>query len=235
MHWVFFFSNCTRYFLSFRLFEDVILVCEVCKGNHETNNETCPGYDANQQAICFKGHLCVMSNMYPCSVYYKNRCFHSSEHAYQWEKALGVEAFHIACQIIEAQDGYAAKQISALLDKDLVDLWRCQHAVRIMKTIAQAKFDSVEEFRKELIDSAGMYLIEATMDTYWGVGFLRDVAAYCRPQYWPGENVMGRILMEIRDKHLGQSEVLLPYEEIGSKVRSSLERFDPLDTDIIQY
>ena len=141
---------------------------------------------------------------------------------------MGVEAFDVASKIINAEDGYAAKKLSLSLDKDLVDEWRSKHAVKIMKTIAQAKFDSVEEFRKEMIDSAGMYLIEATVDTYWGVGFLRDVAAYCRPQYWPGENVMGRILMEIRDRHLGESEELIPFEEIGSKVRSSLRRFDPI-------
>ena len=172
--------------------------------------------------------------MYPCSVNYENRNFSSSEHAYQWEKAIGVGDFDAECQIIEAQDGYAAKKISNSLDKDLVDLWRRSHAVTIMKRIVQAKFDSVEEFRKEMIDSAGMYLIEATTDTYWGVGFLRDVAAYCRPQYWPGENVMGRILMEIRDTYLGESKELLPFEEIGSKVHPSLGRFDPLDTDSIQ-
>ena len=210
------------------------MVCEICKGNHETNNENCPGFDANQRAICFKGHLCVMSNMYPCSVYYKDRCFSSSEHAYQWEKARGVGALDVAREIIEAEDGYVAKKLSLSLNKDLVDEWRCKHAVKIMKTIAQAKFDSVEEFRKEMIDSVGMYLIEATVDTYWGAGFLRDVAAYCRPQYWPGENVMGRILMEIRDRYLGESEELIPFDEIGSKVRSSSGRFDPLDTDTVQ-
>ena len=174
--------------------------------------------------------MCVLSNMYPCNVFYKKRYFKSSEHAYQWEKAMGVEAYDKACLIIEAEDGYIAKKIAGSLDKDLVDHWRRKKAVKIMRSIAQAKFDSVDEFRKEMLDSAGMYLIEATTNTFWGVGFLRDVAAYCRPQYWPGENVMGRILMEIRDRHLGELKELLPYEEIGCKVHSTVGRIDPLDT-----
>lgn len=213
--------------------EDMIFVCQVCKGNHETNNENCPGYNANQQAICFKGHKCIMSNMYPCTVHYKDKIFGSSEHAYQWEKAMAVGALGIAEEIENAQDGYSAKSKAEGLDQGLVKRWRATQAVSVMKKITKAKFDSVEEFRKEVLDSKGMYIIEATTDTFWGVGFLPEIAIFCRPQYWPGQNVMGRIIMELRDTFLGIEEPILPYEEIGKLVRSevSLDQPDPLDVD----
>ena len=174
--------------------------------------------------------------MYPCTVYYKDKCFSSSEHAYQWQKAITVGDFDAAERIFEAPDGYVAKKISLRLNKQRLDIWRRYCSVRVMKKIAQAKFESVEEFRKELIDSRGMYLIEATTDTFWGVGFLTNVAACCKPQYWPGENVMGRILMEIRDKNLGITKELLPYEEVGSMIprEKSSPRVDPLIVENVE-
>ena len=209
---------------------DMILVCEICKGNHELGSGNCPGYDVNQRTICFRGPQCVMSNMYPCTVPFRNKQFPSSEHAYQWEKAMTVGDFSAAQQILEAPDGFTAKKISQRMDKQCLDIWRQHYSVRVMKKIAQAKFENVEEFREELIDSKGMFLIETTSDTFWGVGFLQDVAAYCRPQYWPGENVMGRILMELRDKYLGLTEEFLPYDEVSCAIarETSSPRVDPL-------
>ncbi len=212
-----------------------ILVCEVCKGDHETNSTICPGFDPNQQAVCFKGHGCVMSNMYPCIVPYKGKNFSSSEHAYQWEKALGVGQKEKAQDILEAPDGYAAKKISKTLDPNAVYNWRTRYGVATMKKIAQAKFDNVEEFRKEMIDSKGMYIIEALCDdTFWAVGFLREIGAFCKPQYWPGQNVMGRILMEVRDKYLGMTKELLPFDEIGKMLPHRSLLVDPLLVEAIQ-
>ncbi len=210
----------------------MILVCEVCKGNHEAGSEVCPGFDANQSAICFKGHTCVMSNMYACTVNYKGQDFRSSEHAYQWEKAKCLGRPDVADRIVDAVDGYQAKRISKeLVDEAKNEIWRRGLAVAVMKKIAQAKFDSVHEFRQEVLDSRGMFLIEATTDTFWGVGFLSDVAATCRPQYWPGKNVMGRILIELRDAQLGVEEETLPFRLIGRAI-SARAAHDPLIVDV---
>ena len=187
------------------------------------NTSDCPGYDPLQKAECFKGHGCVMSNMYPCEFPYGKLIVKSSEHAYQYDKALALNKPDVARAILETDDGYAAKRLadekfSNRNDKALLKHWRVNQGVTSLENILQSKFEHVEEFKEALIASEGKLIIEATYDTFWGVGFLEDIAATCRPEYWPGKNKMGMLLMKMRDKYLGFPNEFLEESTIGSKL-----------------
>ena len=178
--------------------------CAICKTtDHTTNDPDCPAYDPHPaKRICFKGPLCCMSNMYPCKLIYQDLTFTSTEQAYQWQRAMDIERFEVARKILEAVDGFEAKRLSNELDKSRVVEWKEKNCIRVMTELIEAKFEQVERFRQVCIESRDAYLMEATFDTFWGVGLLEEAASNCKLEYLPGKNVLGWIIMQVRNKHV---------------------------------
>ena len=44
--------------------------------------------------------------------------------------------------------------------------------------------------------------MEATFDTFWGVGLLEEAAQNCKLEYLPGKNLLGWIIMQVRNEHV---------------------------------
>ena len=56
-------------------------------------------------------------------------------------------------------------------------------------------------------------------DTYWGTGLNIAQTNKCLSDYWPGQNVLGQILMELRDEFHASS--LPPVEEDSGQDKDS--------------
>ena len=66
-----------------------------------------------------------------------------------------------------------------------------------MKQILQAKAKCWPEFRKELLKTENSILAEAVRgDYYWSSGLDRDLVMTTKKKYWPGQNVMGKLLLK---------------------------------------
>ena len=73
-----------------------------------------------------------------------------------------------------------------------------------MKELLEQKFWQVPQFQSYLLNSAQSYLMEATWDVFWGIGLKRDEAAQCAIDQLPGHNVLGWLLMALRDDQSGR-------------------------------
>ena len=66
------------------------------------------------------------------------------------------------------------------------------------------RYRCVEQYmmaRKALLATGGAILAEASPhDRIWGIGLSADDPKAVRPDQWQGQNLLGRILMEIRDR-----------------------------------
>ncbi len=174
----------------------------MCNGEgHKPETEECPAYVSEQDVICFKGKDCVFSNMYPCKLNFDELEFNCSESAYQWRKAMDINEPEIAQRILLAENGFEAKAIARELSAEDVDEWKEAHSVKVMERVVDAKFQQVAEFREELLGSGSFILVEATPNKFWSAGLLENKARKCKPSYYPGENMLGKILMGLRDKH----------------------------------
>jgi len=115
-----------------------------------------------------------------------NKDFATSEHAYQWKK------FHekypdIAQEIFDAPSPNQVKNISDQ-HKDKVPESFVQNKQEIMKEILLAKIDQHEKVRRVLIETGSKTIVEnSPTDMYWGIAD------------GTGENVLGKIWMDIRD------------------------------------
>ena len=73
-------------------------------------------------------------------------------------------------------------------------------APRIMQQAVLAKFRSNDIIRKKLLDTGDAILVEASdFDTYWGSGLDIFDDDHADPGKWRGSNVLGTILMQVRD------------------------------------
>ncbi len=71
----------------------------------------------------------------------------------------------------------------------------------VVKTGSRAKYGQNPELLARLMDTGDAVLVEASPDDFvWGIGLDANEAANTDPSEWPGENLLGKILMEVRSE-----------------------------------
>ena len=72
----------------------------------------------------------------------------------------------------------------------------------IVKTANRAKFDQNPELKKALLNTGDAILAEANpRDRIWGIAHGAEVGSRMDPSEWPGQNLLGKILMELREEY----------------------------------
>ena len=67
------------------------------------------------------------------------------------------------------------------------------------------KFTQNEDFKKELEATKGKLLVEASpTDTRWGIGMYEGQAGIEDPSNWKGENLLGKVLTDLRIAMFGE-------------------------------
>jgi ribA/ribD-fused uncharacterized protein len=75
-----------------------------------------------------------------------------------------------------------------------------------MRAILRAKFTQNLELRKQLLNTEDKVLANAdARDKYWGIGTSASTAIAKDPKKWKGENLLGKLLMEIRTELKAES------------------------------
>lgn len=131
----------------------------------------------------FEGDYRFLSNFWSVQVQYNGVVWPSAEHAYQAAKFNDPKK---TAKILANQDPKSAKRYGKT--KGLRPDWE-EVKVDIMRDIVRAKFDQHHMLMDKLKTTSPNELIEGNWwgDTFWGV---------CNGK---GENLLGKILMEIRD------------------------------------
>ena len=146
----------------------------------------------------------ILSNMSSCSLEVEGIPFKSSEHLFQTLKFATPGSITAVYQSNNAK--MTAKHYQKLGGHRRED-WE-QILVDVMKFCLQQKYEQCLEFRTELERTKGYYIVElqdakndkeSTRANAWGVK--------SKGQNYEGPNLMGRLLMELRD---GKMEYKLP-------------------------
>lgn len=162
---------------------------------------TSSGFKYNDNVTVFQGAGDILSNFYPCTIEFKGKTFRSSEHAYQYEKALVMGNEEVADMIFSSPAANKAKQISKQLGKD--SRWD-EAKIDAMRRVIRAKARCVREFYLAVLDAKEIIAEAVAGDRYWSAGLNKSVALTTPPEMWPGKNVMGQLLMELRKELLNQ-------------------------------
>lgn len=131
----------------------------------------------------FREEYAFLSNFYPAKVTYNGYTYQTSEHAFAAAKATNkADHDHIANAITPSIAKRRGGKVAYRSD------WN-QVRATIMSEIVYHKFDQHPELYAKLKATGSAVLVEGNWwkDTYWGV---------CRGV---GENMLGKILMIVRD------------------------------------
>lgn len=133
----------------------------------------------------FRGEFFFLSNFYPITLKVDGKIYHSSEHYYQACKALNVDEHEM---IRNTETPAATKKVARKITS--FDPNWDTNRLDVMRKVLEVKF-SIPELREALLATDGFELIEGNWwgDDFWGV---------CDGQ---GENHLGKMLMEIREKY----------------------------------
>lgn len=134
----------------------------------------------------FRVEYFFLSNFHPSPVIYDGLAYPSSEHAYQAAKFAEIETRK---RIAAIHDPGAAKRYAYQTPPTVPD-WE-KRKVTVMREIVFAKFNQHDDLRDRLLATGDVPLEEGNRhgDTFWGT--VNGV----------GENTLGKILMEIREKN----------------------------------
>lgn len=133
----------------------------------------------------FKGEYSFLSNGYPSPVTYEGLTFSNSQAAFQAQKTLNLQVRKQFLNL-DSQSAFELGRTIAIRpdwDKIKIDL---------MKEIITQKFIQNPDLKKRLLDTGNMVLIYGNYwnETFWGFDLQKK----------SGKNIVGRLLMEVRNE-----------------------------------
>jgi len=145
----------------------------------------------NKVILKFRGEFAFLSNFYPCEVEYEGLVYPSVENAYQASKT----APHRRREFLNISPKEARKKGRKV---PLLQGWGAKK-VEIMKELVWKKFSENEDLKEKLLATGNAILIEGTTwgDEFWGVNLKKKDDS--SPWGYRGKNVLGQILMEVRE------------------------------------
>ena len=176
--------------------------------------------------VPFKGYQHVLSNHYPCQLNVYEKHFKSLEHAYFWRMSIEFGKHDLATEIQNTAHAGKAKQLSKQIADDQERLKWEKDNVNIMKELLEIKATQCLPFHDCLVEHKDHILAEATPSKFWASGLSPFVTENCSPDFWPGQNMLGVLLMEITETIL-QEENKHEFEQ-----SSTQENMQPTNKDI---
>lgn len=160
----------------------------------------------NNNIICFyheyEDYGCF-SNWYSTTFEYAGRVYNSVEQYMMYQKAILFREYELANKIMASQNPSEIKQLGrSKMMYFNAELWD-KISYTVVKRGIRAKFQQNQDICKILLDTGNNLLAEASSnDLKWGIGIaITDNCCY-DTKAWRGKNLLGRILMEIRDELL---------------------------------
>lgn len=142
----------------------------------------------------------IFSNFQRCNLVYEGLTFPTTEHAFMWAKAKFFSDKNAMLKILKTDDPLEAKNIGREVKGYNDDQW---NAVRyqFMLDINKIKYQLNPGLAKELLKTGTKTLVEANpRDTIWAVGLHAHSREILDSSKWKGLNLLGKLLMEIRDE-----------------------------------
>lgn len=139
-----------------------------------------------------------LTNMYEAPVQVEGTNFPTVEHYFQWAKAKQFGDAAAQAKILKTASAKSVKAYGKKVVGFDEDAWD-EKRVAVMKAAVKAKFMQHPDLLKKLRETGDRPLAEADpRGKFWGIGTSADTSKAKDPAKWPGKNMLGNILMELR-------------------------------------
>lgn len=153
-----------------------------------------------EKFVFFWGHEDMFSNFHQSPFIHKSIAFRWAEQALMFRKSMLFGAGHVAKQILAATTPKQCKDLGRSREIPFnQEVWD-REKFRIYKEVLIDKFLSSETLRNSLLSTGDKVLAEASpFDKIWGIGLSSTHPDATNPIKWKGQNLLGKVLMEVRD------------------------------------
>lgn len=159
------------------------------------------------QTVLFWGHVegapaldhGCFSQWWPAPIVVDGATYRTAEHWMMAAKAALFDDLDTMARIMAVHDPAEAKRLGREVDGYDDRTWaRARYAVVLHGN--RCKFSQHRELRDVLLDTGDALIVEASpYDRVWGVGRGPDDPAARRPSKWRGLNLLGFVLMDVRE------------------------------------
>lgn len=142
----------------------------------------------------------VLSNFEKCYIKYKGHLFATTEQAFMWEKAVFFNDRESANKIIKEENPAKAKKLGREVKNFDDSLWS-KVCYDFMYKVNYEKYSQNTRLKNILLNTSDKMIIEANpKDTRWGIGLSAEDDRVLDESQWQGENLLGKVLMQVRDE-----------------------------------
>jgi ribA/ribD-fused uncharacterized protein len=142
----------------------------------------------------------TLSNWGPAEFKHKGNHFYNSEQAFMWEKADFFGDKEIADKILKTSNPKEAKDLGRMV-KGYSDAEWSKVRYKKMLEACLSKFSQNPDRLETLLSTGDRTLVEGSpYDKVWGVGWHWADPEILFEENWKGQNLLGKVLMEVRDK-----------------------------------
>ena len=148
----------------------------------------------------FWGSDSPFSNWYMSSFIHEGREYNCSEQYMMYKKAMLFKDFDVADMIMEQAHPRKQKFLGRQVRGFDEHIWmaKCED---IMVPGLVSKFLQDTYCLNTILDSGDSILVEASpYDKIWGIGMAEDDPRATNPSKWEGKNLLGKVLMRVRDE-----------------------------------
>ena len=116
------------------------------------------------------------------------------------QKAKLFDDMRLYEEIMQTEDPARCKKLGRLVSSFDPAVWNTVK-YDIVKTANRAKFEQNPDLKEALLKTGNAVFAEASpYDSIWGIGITASEAAKMDPSEWPGQNLLGKILAELREE-----------------------------------
>ena len=178
--------------------------CKSCNQNgHKVGDSACPAKAEEGSILAFRGYQHPLSNHFltPIIAFDQDKEFKSVEHAFFWKMAHDLGHSELASQIRDAKHAGIVKRLSKDMTEAEREKWEDENT-EVMIDLLDIKAQSCKAFRNCLIENQSKIIAEATPNSRWATGLSAYVSERTKPEYWPGRNILGMMMMDITGEQL---------------------------------
>jgi ribA/ribD-fused uncharacterized protein len=140
------------------------------------------------------------SQWFPAAFEVAGETYATAEHWMMAEKARLFGSDDVRQRIIAAKHPAEAKKLGRQVRDFDPQVWDAQKYALVV-TGNYHKFSQHAELRDYLLTTQSRVLVEASpVDAIWGIGLAAEHPDATQPAAWPGQNLLGFALMEVRDE-----------------------------------
>lgn len=142
----------------------------------------------------------IFSQWYPSAFEIDGITYLTAEHWMMAGKARLFKDDETWQKIINAPTPIVAKELGRQVKGFEPAIWE-QHCFDIVREGNRHKFTQHNSYKEYLLATGSKVLVEASpVDPVWGIGLPQDNPKAKDPHSWRGQNLLGFVLMEVRDQ-----------------------------------